>query len=109
MPRRHGGRFTTAEQYNRLERLLLRLRRGGFLLADSPLFEELTRDADLGLFRSISSNSCYVLKHYFREREHTGHNLRPRAHNFALPIKDDISRVGPIITSFKPLTFREAR
>jgi|SRR6218665_1757549 len=28
--------------------------------------------------------------------QHTGHNLRPRAHNFALPIKDDrnfISRV----------------
>src|SRR6218665_2556377 len=80
----------------RLERLLLRLRRGGFLPADSPSFEELARDADLGLFRSISSNPCHVLRHYFHEREHTGHNLRPRAHNFALPIQDDrnfISRV----------------
>src|SRR6218665_853438 len=34
-------RFTTAEQRNRLERLLLRLRKGGFLPADSPSFEEL--------------------------------------------------------------------
>src|SRR6218665_1912376 len=47
--------LTTAEQRNRLQRLLLRLRRGGFLPADSPSFKELARDADLGLFRSISS------------------------------------------------------
>src|SRR6218665_1147885 len=57
--------FTTAEQRNRLERLLLRLRRGGFLPADSPSFEELARAANLGLFRSISSNPCHVLRHYF--------------------------------------------
>jgi len=81
--------FTTAEQRNRQERLLLRLKRGGFLPADSPSFKELDRDADLGLFRSISSNPCHVLRHYFREGEHTGHKLRPRTHNFALPIKDD--------------------
>ena len=88
--------FTNAEQCNRLERLQLRLRRGGFLPVDSPSFEKLAQDADLGLFRSISSNPCHVHRHYFREREHTGHNLHPRAHNFALPIKDDrnfISRV----------------
>src|SRR6218665_2416960 len=75
--------FTTAEQRNRL-----RLRRGGFLPADSPSFEELARDADLGLFKSISSNPCHVIRHYFRERD-TGHNLRPRAHNFSLLIRDD--------------------
>src|SRR6218665_185170 len=88
--------FTTTEQRNQLEKLLLRFRRGSFLPADSPSFEELARDAEVGLFRSISSNPCHVLRHYFREREHTGHNLRPRAHNFALPIKHDrnfISRV----------------
>ena len=75
-------RFTTAEQRNRLERLLLRLRRDGFLPENSSSFEELARDADLGLFRSISSNPFHVLRHYFPEREHTGYNLRPRAHNF---------------------------
>jgi len=45
---------------------------------------------------TISSNPCHVLRHYFHQREHTGHNLRPRVHNFALPKKDDrnfISRV----------------
>src|SRR6218665_1778495 len=89
--------FTTAEQRNRLERLLLRLRRGGFRPADSPSFEALARDADLGLFRSISSNPCHVLRHYFREREHTGHNLRPRAHNFALPIKNDRNFISCVL------------
>src|SRR6218665_1884743 len=57
--------FTTTEQRYRLERLLLRLRRGGFLLGGSPSFGELARDANLGLFGSISSNSCHVLRHYF--------------------------------------------
>src|SRR6218665_2195618 len=40
--------FTTAEQRNRLERLLLRLRRACFLPAKPPSFEELARDAALG-------------------------------------------------------------
>ena len=55
--------FTTGQQRNWLERLLLKLRRGGFLPADSPSFEELARDADLGLFRSINSNTCHILRH----------------------------------------------
>src|SRR6218665_683691 len=89
--------FTTTEQRNRLERLLLRLRRGSFLPAYSPSFEELARDADLGLFRSISSNLCHVLRHYFHEREHTEHNLHPRTHNFALPIKDDRNFISHVL------------
>src|SRR6218665_3184463 len=86
--------LTTAEQRNRLERLLLRLRRGGFLHADSPSFEELAPEADLGRFRSINSNPCHVLRHYYREREHTVRHLRPRAHMFSLQIKDD--RKSPV-------------
>ena len=75
----------------------MRLRRGGFLPADSPSFEELALDADLGLFSSISSNPCHVLRHYFHEREHTGHNLRPRVHNIALPIKDDRNFISHVL------------
>jgi len=93
--------FTTTEQRNRLEELRLRLRRGSFLLADSPSFEELAVDANLGLFRSISSNPCHVIRHYFHEKEHTGHTLCPRAHNFAFPIKDDRNFLLCIIWSLK--------
>src|SRR6218665_1947818 len=59
----------------------------GFLPADSPSVEELARDADLGLFRSISANPCHVLRHYFHEREHTGHNLRHISAQFCPPDK----------------------
>ena len=34
-------------------------------------FEALARDADLGLFRSISSNESHILMHYCRDREPT--------------------------------------
>src|SRR6218665_1150730 len=70
--------FTTTEQRYRLERLLLRLRRGGFLLAVSLSLGELARDPTLCLSGSISSNPCHVLRHFFRKREHTG--FRPRGH-----------------------------
>ena len=51
----------------------------------------------LGYCTTISPNPCHVLRHYFREREHTGHNLRPRAHNFALPIKDDRNFISSVL------------
>src|SRR6218665_2129543 len=37
---------------------------------------------------SICSNPDNVLRHYFTAKRPTGHNLRPRAHSFALPSKD---------------------
>src|SRR6218665_1877670 len=49
----------------------------------------LVTEADLKLFKSISTNPYHVLRHYFRQREPTGYSLRPRAHSFALPAKDD--------------------
>jgi len=49
----------------------------------------LISEADLRLFKSISSNPYRLLRHYFRHREPTGYSLRPRAHSFDLPAKDD--------------------
>src|SRR6218665_872399 len=48
----------------------------------------LLRNADAGLFRSICSNPDHVLRRCFTDKRPTGHNLRPRAHSFALPSKD---------------------
>ena len=64
-------------------------RRCGFLPAVFPSFEAHATEADLKLFKSISSNPFHVLRHYLRQREPTGYGLRPRAHGFALPAKDD--------------------
>jgi len=61
--------------------------RAGFLPPNSPTFDELSRNADADLFWSISSNPDHVFRHYFHEKP-TDHNLRPRAHSFALPSKD---------------------
>src|SRR6218665_270747 len=81
--------FATEKQRNRPDRLLRGLRRCGFLPVDFPLFAALVTEADLRLFKSISANPYHVLRHYFRQREPTGYSLRPRAHSFALPAKDD--------------------
>src|SRR6218665_3250304 len=89
MPPRRGGVYDTEEQRNTLEHFLKGLRRCGFLPADFQSFEALATEADLKLFKSINSNPFHVLRHYLRQREPIGYGLRPRAHGFALPAKDD--------------------
>src|SRR6218665_4101377 len=81
--------LATAEDKSRMERLLGRLRRGGYLPADFPLVETLAAAADHQLFVSIASNLYHVLRRLYHEKEACGYNLRTRPHNFALPVKDD--------------------
>src|SRR6218665_1853647 len=76
--------------------LVARLRRGGYLLADHPSFENLAMIADQRLYRSIVRNPYHVLR-FFLEKAPTGHNLCPRAHNFVLPIKDNNNFVPRIL------------
>src|SRR6218665_3884394 len=80
--------FTDASDRSRLERQLASLRRAGFLPPDCPSFDELARNADASLFRSICSNPDHLLRHYFTYKKPKNHNLRPRDHSFALPSKD---------------------
>src|SRR6218665_2427489 len=80
--------FTSAEERPRLERLIARLRRGGYLPQDVPTFEELAGTADHQLFKSIITNPHHVLRRYFPEKKPSGYNLRPRVHNCELPVKD---------------------
>src|SRR6218665_1096463 len=63
------------------------LRRAGFLPPDFPSFDELARNADAGLLRSICSNPNHVLRHYFTDKRPTGDNLRPRAHSLPYLLK----------------------
>src|SRR6218665_3155692 len=92
-----GFRPTDAAARTRLNRPLASLRRAGYLPVDFPSFAELARLADDSLFRSISSNPDYVLRHYFKDKNPTGHNLHPRGHNFALPRKDTCNFVSRIL------------
>jgi len=81
--------LATAEDKSRMERLLGRLRRGGYLPADLKSVETLAVAADHQLFVSIASNPYHVLRRLYLEKEACGYNLRTRPHNFALPVKDD--------------------
>src|SRR6218665_3770748 len=74
-------------------------RRGGDLayMYDHPSFENLAMTADQRLYRSIVHNPNHVLRRFFLEKAPTGHNLRPRAHNFVLSIKDNNNFVPRIL------------
>src|SRR6218665_3208616 len=61
--------LATAEDKSRMERLLGRLRRGGYLQADFPSVETLAVAADHQLFVSIASNPYHVLRRLYHEKE----------------------------------------
>src|SRR6218665_3996639 len=83
--------YTTAQDRDRIERLMSRLRRGGYLPPGHPSYEVLAGKADERLLKSITSNPSHVLRKYLPKLKNTGHNLRPRAHGHELPPKDDPS------------------
>src|SRR6218665_978976 len=72
----------------RLEKLIGRLQRGGFLPDDVLSFADLAADADRRLFRSLVSSPSHVLRRHLPAIKTTNYNLRPRAHGFTLPEKD---------------------
>src|SRR6218665_151300 len=81
--------YTSAADRSKLERLVARLRRGGYLPAVHPSFGNLAMIADQRLYRSIIHNPYHVLRRFFLEKAPTSYNIRPRANNFVLPIKDN--------------------
>src|SRR6218665_109942 len=89
--------YTSAANRSKLERLVARLRHSGYLPANHPSFENLAMIADQRLYRSIIHNPYHVLRQFFLENAPTGHNIRPRAHNFVLPIKDNNNIVPRIL------------
>ena len=55
--------------------------------------------ADKSLFRSITSNPGHVLSHFLAKAKSTGYNLRPRAHVYELPKKDNRNFMSRILYS----------
>src|SRR6218665_944456 len=81
--------FTSAQDRDRLERIVWRLRRCGYLPESAPSFAEMASKADKSLFRSITSSPGHVLSRFLPRVKSTGYNLRPRAHVYELPKKDN--------------------
>jgi len=67
--------LATAEEKSRMEKLLGRLRWGGYLPADFPSVETLAVAAEHQLFVSIASNPYHVLRCLYHEKEACGYNL----------------------------------
>src|SRR6218665_1662072 len=53
-----------------------------FLADEAPTFESLVSAADQRLFKAITADQCHVLHRYLLNLKHTGHKLRPRAHDY---------------------------
>ena len=89
--------YTSAGERDRIEQLMKRLRRGQYLPPQSPSAVEMAVEADERLFSSVRNDEHHVLHRlFFPPRPTCGHALRPRAHGFSLPDKDNrnfISRV----------------
>ena len=82
--------LTLASDKERLEKLLKRAKRLGYLEQSFPTVSELANIADAKLLFSILHNPKHVLHQLLPPlRPLSSHQLRPRAHNHTLPPKDN--------------------
>src|SRR6218665_2432651 len=56
---------------------------------DAQPIADLASDADERLFRAIPTDPSHVLRRLLPKPKHTGYLLRPRAHGYELPAKDE--------------------
>jgi len=88
--------FASVTDHNRLEKFLSRMKRMGYLPSGSPTMEVRVGAADDRLLQSVVWSESHVLRGLFPPIIRRHYSLRPRAHEFELPSKDDrhfISRV----------------
>src|SRR6218665_882138 len=81
--------FASARDRDRMELLINKLKRSGFLPMSSPSASTLTNEADLRLFRPVTQDPNHVLCKLLPEAKWVIYNLRPRVNGFQLPTKDD--------------------
>ena len=73
---------------SRLERLMNRLKRSGFIQPNDPSTKVLANEADTSLFKAVLNNESHPLRCLFPKLHTTPYFLRDRPHNFNLPDKD---------------------
>ena len=79
--------FISAADRQRIDAFIRRSIRCGFCSINQSTFEELCADADGRLFRTILSNSDYMLARFLPDKSvaFQNYNLRLRPHNLVLP------------------------
>src|SRR6218665_1661571 len=81
--------YTSAKDRARVDRLVCRLKRRGFLSEETPDVATLVSEAENRLFQAIIADPNHVLRKHFPDIKRSNYNLRPRAHEFTLRLKDD--------------------
>ena len=89
--------FTSQKEREALEVVLRRLIRGQYLPSDILTIEQQCLDADYRLFSAVQRNQGHVLHDMLPPKRHTGHGLRPRAHDREIPSADCLTRKTFII------------
>ena len=72
-----------------MELIINKLKRCGFLPMSVPSASTLASDAEQRLFKAVIQNPNHVLRKLLPEVRQINYNLRPKAHKFKLPIKDE--------------------
>src|SRR3984885_5619587 len=89
--------FTNAEQRARINSIIRKLSRFGYLPSDQPTFEVLNSNADRSLFAAALRNPGHVLHNLLPPIKITKYSLRPRPHNREFPLADNFERRGFIL------------
>ena len=63
--------------------------KSGFLREPNTDIERQMTAADDNLLRAVVLNDRHILRHLFPSEKRRIYDLRPRAHNFTLPLKDN--------------------
>jgi len=77
--------FLSITDNNRLQSVIKKAKRFGYLPSSFPNFGELCADADENLFSAVRYNPQHVLHTLLPSVKTPTYNLRPRSHNFTLP------------------------
>src|SRR6218665_1716990 len=78
---------SSAADKERVNRFLRKLYRAGY--SHKVNFDDLIKPAEKKLLCKVKNNECHVLRPLFPPLAQRSHSLRPRAHDFVLPCKDD--------------------
>jgi len=74
---------------DKIDRLVHRMRRRGFLSSEDADSTQLATKADSKLFKAICDNPQHVLTNLFSQHKNTGRNTRASVRNFEFPTKDE--------------------
>src|SRR6218665_1781218 len=90
--------YSNAADKGRIQRFLERMFKSGFLTEqDTDIESQMTAEDDNYLLRAVVRNERHVLRHLFPSEKPRIYDLRPRVHNFILPLKDDSNFIPRVL------------